>query len=635
MISSQKRTYNAIILAAGYGTRLAPVTDEIPKPLIPVGDRTLLENILIGLDKAGVAKFAINTHHLGGKIEQAINNSNWSDRVEIYAEDEILGTGGPLINAKKMLTDCDTFILHNGDILTDLNFKNLIEHHERSGTSITMVMIDGPENMVAVSRKGLVVDILGKLGRESNHKKMTYTGITVFTSEIFKYLPAEVKNCSIITAILAAMRDNPNAVSAFIPNSISPELKSPYPSDSDGSEWENRKITKSPDIYWNDLGTIEKFLDAQHDISNEKTLLPDAEISIPMSMFPLPYPGGSDRMFFRICIGDSKKDSLPLVSGNSVSAPGNKKEKLKSKIIMCASKDSADFERFLLIDRFLDKQKLGVAQIYNSSMKHHVVIMEDLGDDILYNRLQTGISEDEKEKLYRKIIEWLVMFQLKTYDKTYPEGEQDFSADKIGVRSFSFEYLRWETSYFSEKFLIDYCEISRKDIDDLDCEFRKLAERTLSQPQILIHRDFQSQNILMKDGKIRIVDFQGARTGNIAYDLMSLLKDPYIEISKELRTSLIDYYYELFSQSKLTEKIRFSRKEFAKFATTATLQRNMQALGAYSFLGFKKGKKKYLNHIPQGVAYLKNGLHEFQQYNQDCPLPKLTDMIMKAFHFIV
>lgn len=608
MIDKSKKTYNAIILAAGYGSRLAPVTDEIPKPLIPVGDRTLLENILFALEKASVAKFAVNTHHLGEQIKQAVKDSTWSKKVVLYPEDEILGTGGPLVNAKEMLADCDAFILHNGDILTDIDFKALIGHHETAGCPITMVMIDGPENKVAVNENGIVVDILGKLGRKGDNRKMTYTGIAMFSPEIFKYLPSEVENCSIITAILAAMKDNPHAVSAYSPN-----LKSlDHPSSrKTAPDKPNHNIIKSPNhqIYWNDLGTVEKFLDAQHDIAGGKIVLPSLIPGIPMLMFPLPYPGGSDRMFFRM--------------DKSASKPDNDKA---SKIIMCASKDSADFERFLSIGKFLDSQKLGVPEIYNFSIEKHVVIMEDLGDDILYNRLRTGVSNQKKEDFYRKVIEWLVRFQSKTYGKYCPEGEN--RPEKVGVRLFDFDYLRWETSYFAENFLINYCGLRKEDVDKLDCEFRKLAEEALKQPQVLIHRDFQSQNILFKDKKVRIVDFQGARIGNIAYDLMSLLKDPYVALSKKLRTSLIDYYYELFRQSDLAKTIKFSREEFAKFAATAALQRNMQALGAYGFLGLKKGKKEYLQHIPTGLEYLKDGLMALQSYNPACQLPKLTEMVL-------
>lgn len=586
MTENRHRKYHAIILAAGYGTRLAPVTDVIPKPLVPVGNLTLLENILISLERAGVAEFAINTHHLGVMIIRAIENSDWRGKVKVYPEAEILGTGGPLVNAKDFLCDCDTFILHNSDILTDIDLGKLIKCHENNDSIVTMMLIDGPENKVAVNEDGYIVDILGKLGREQNYPKLTYAGIAVFSPEIFDYLPADLEFCSIIPAILAAIAENPAAASAYTPKFPLSELKSP-----------NHQITKSSNIYWNDLGTVEKFLDAQHDIANGRMVLQETTPSIPILMNPLPYAGGSDRMFFRLKTEESK-------------------------IIMCASKDAADFERFLRIGKFLDELNLGVPKIYNSSSERHVVIMEDLGDDILFNRINSGIPEEEMKNLYRQIIEWLVDFQSWTYGKYCPEGQEE--QGKVGIRIFDFNYLRWETAYFSENFLVNFCGISKDDVDKLDDELCQLAEEALAQPQVMIHRDFQSQNILFKDGKVRIVDFQGARIGHIAYDLMSLLKDPYVSLSRKLRNSLIDHYFDIFRKSRLAGVFDFNRVELAKFAATAALQRNMQALGAYGFLGLKKGKKEYLKHIPRGLEYLKDGLQEFQKFHPDCPLPKLT-----------
>lgn len=583
-----KPKYHAIILAAGYGTRLAPVTDEIPKPLIPIGNRTLLDNILHELSLGGVAKFAVNTHHLGEMIACALSKSDWGDKVALYPEKDILGTGGPIVNAREFLSQSDYFILHNGDILTDLKIKDLLDFHEKQQSTVTMVMIDGPENKCAVNEKGIVVDILGKLKREAENPKFTYAGITVFTPDIFDFLPSEPKFCSVVTAILEMMKDNPNAVYAYIP--------------------ERQKLENDDEnsIYWNDLGTVEKFLDAQNDINAGKINLPEMKATIPVPMLPLPHPGGSDRMFFRKKCPFSKD--------------------AEGKIIMCATRDSTDFERFLNIGKHLDKLKLGSPRIFNFSSERHVVIMEDLGDDILFNRLQKEISDSEKENLYKKTLDWLIDFQNRTYGSYCIEGEN--LPGKVAVRLFDFDYLRWETDYFAENFLLNYCSINAEKVDELKNEFSKLAHICLSQPQLMIHRDFQSQNILFKDQKVRIVDFQGARIGHFAYDLMSLLKDPYVELSSELRKYLMDYYFAILVKSGLAEKIDIVQEDFAKFAATAALQRNMQALGAYGFLSLQKGKKEYLNYIPKGLAYLKEGLLDYQKLNPDCPLPKITSMVL-------
>ena len=606
---------NAIILAAGYGSRLAPITNLIPKPLVPVGDRTLLENILISLDSANVAEFAINSYHLGSMLESAVKASAWSNRVSLFPETEILGTGGPLINAKELLSDCDAFILHNGDIFTDLDFSKLIEHHRESKSDVTMVMIDGPENKVLVDSSSRVIDILGKLGvSEDGSQKLTYAGISIFSPKIFNYLPNNVENCSIITAILNLMRDPQNIVSAYYP---------------DGDD------NKSEKLYWNDLGTIEKLIDAKNDILKDRVELNcRASRSISMPLSYLPHPGASDRHFFRF-------------NHAAITSKNDEKKSNSDKIVMCGDGDSKEFERFIKVSEFLSKHNLGAAKIDEYSLERNCVIMEDLGNDILFpqvgfilpvldrgssfNTLKSNITDLEKAELYKPVISWLVKFQASTYDDIINYVEKSNSDEKLGVRIFDYDYLRWETDYFANNYLVNYCGVSKDVADSLSCEFRKLAEECLRQPQLLIHRDFQSQNILFKNSDVRIVDFQGARVGHIAYDLMSLLKDPYVALSEELRNSLIDFYFSEISKTSLFEKIPFTRQEFAYFATIASLQRNMQALGAYGYLGLEKGKIEYLQHIPQGLEYLQSGLHELSSSEYDLKLPKLSDIIL-SYH---
>ena len=555
-------SFAAAILAAGYGTRLSPVTDIVPKPLIPLGDRTLLENIMLNLRNAGVAKFAVNTHHRGELIERCVESSDWKESVELFRENEILGTGGPLVNAKSLLGNYRGFILHNGDILTDINLQTLIETHKAdSDTLVTLVMIEGPENRVAVNERGRVVDILGRLGiQSSSHRLMTYAGIACFSQEIFKYLPDKLERASIIEAILKLMQECPEKVAAYIPE-------------------ENGQ----KNYYWNDLGTVAKFAETFRRVVSGEILLPllqETLKSIPMPLEPLKQQG-SDRLFFRI---------------NEICySPG---------VLMCAAADTTDFDRFIKIGCALDYLNLGVPKIYSVSTEKHTIIMEDLGNNTLFELCRKD-DRTEIESLYRKVIEWLVHFQTSTYEYIVEEGYEKKATD-IPLRKFDYDYLRWETSYFRENFLEKYCGL--KDIPEgLNDEFDRLARKCFSHPQLMIHRDFQSQNILIKDNEVRIVDFQGARLGHIAYDLMSLVNDPYVNMGVKLRKSLITYYFERLKGTVFAEKIPETTE---MLYLSAGLQRIMQALGAFSFLSMVKGKKEYCKYIPSALETLENELEQ-------------------------
>jgi aminoglycoside/choline kinase family phosphotransferase/CTP:molybdopterin cytidylyltransferase MocA len=563
-----KENFTAMILAAGYGTRLRPVTDEIPKPMIPVGDRTLLENILLNLRNAGIAKFAVNTHHLADIISDSVSESLWNKSVNIFYEEEILGTGGPILNAKKLLKKGDGFLLHNGDILTDISLEELLNtHNSNPAKLVTMVMIDGPENRVAVNSDRRIIDILGKLGKEEQCRLFTYAGIACFSRRIFDYLPDEIENCSIITAILKLMRDKPDSVAAYIPGG---------------------------NFIWNDLGTVEKFVAAHKDISSRKMQLPSLlegeKIFMPLQ--PLKQQG-SGRIFFRI----------------------QPKRETQNKILMCASDDNSDFSRFTEIGKFLYSKELGVPEIISVNSGNHTVIMEDLGDDTLYNLVKKCGNLNEIEALYRRVIQWLVKFQTETYDDIAEENNVN-KKDKLRLRMFDYNYLRWETQYFKDNFLKKYCEMDDSCLCGLDDEFHALAEDVLTSPQVMIHRDFQSQNIMIKHSEVYVVDFQGARIGHIAYDLMSLLNDPYIALDKDLRYSLFEYFFNSLAETPLIETLieKKALRSIGSIAHAAALQRGMQALGAYTFLSIEKKKKQYRKFISPALKILRETLDERDEY---------------------
>jgi aminoglycoside/choline kinase family phosphotransferase len=110
--------------------------------------------------------------------------------------------------------------------------------------------------------------------------------------------------------------------------------------------------------------------------------------------------------------------------------------------------------------------------------------------------------------------------------------------------------------------------------------------------------------MITKGGNPRIIDYQGARIGPPAYDVISLLWDPYYRLENDLRKSLLDYYMNVMSENSRW----FSQKEFRKSIIPCRLQRHMQALGAYGFLSTVKGKKYFVKYIPEGLRLLKEDI---------------------------
>src|SRR5207248_844592 len=125
-----------------------------------------------------------------------------------------------------------------------------------------------------------------------------------------------------------------------------------------------------------------------------------------------------------------------------------------------------------------------------------------------------------------------------------------------------------------------------------------IAARLGKLPRVLVHRDFQSQNIIARTGHAYFIDFQGMRPGVAEYDLASLLFDPYVRFSADEREELYSYYMErrgLLSTLQMREILRL-----------CAMQRLMQALGAYGFLGLVKGNRHFLTHVPAALDSLRN-----------------------------
>ena len=177
--------------------------------------------------------------------------------------------------------------------------------------------------------------------------------------------------------------------------------------------------------------------------------------------------------------------------------------------------------------------------------------------------------------------------------------------------------LERESLYFARETPMDmlgFPELS----PELLGEFETLATLAARAPaDFLLHRDFQSQNLMVHDERIRIVDFQGARFGPLAYDLASLLNDPYAELPEALKEDLLERY--------LTECKRFIKldeEQFRQGYNYLALQRNLQVLGAYAFLSRKKGKTSFAAYIVPAAHALFRRLKQ-----QAAVFPRLTRQV--------
>jgi aminoglycoside/choline kinase family phosphotransferase len=219
-----------------------------------------------------------------------------------------------------------------------------------------------------------------------------------------------------------------------------------------------------------------------------------------------------------------------------------------------------------------------------------LIVMENLGDMDLWSL--RNAPWETRGGLYQKVL--AIVKRLHSF------SEKDFSSSRVKLmEGFGPDLYRWERNYFKDHFVRDFCRITldASFSEKLEPELSSMAGRLSRTRHCLVHRDLQSQNVMIRDGVPFLIDFQGMRSGSPFYDLGSLLCDPYVDFSDRERQELLSFYYGL-PQCDL---------DWVTFQNTfweASAQRLMQALGAYGFLGLKKGLKAFLEHIPAGLHHL-------------------------------
>jgi mannose-1-phosphate guanylyltransferase len=177
----------AAILAAGLGTRLRPLTESVPKALLPVLNRPLLGVWLAQVEGAGFHRVAVNTHHLSAQVQQFLGRQPWGVNLSVSQEPELLGTGGGLRELGRSLGG-GPFLAVNGDILTDLDLKNIYGQH-RPEALATLVLHDCPHyNNVWLDSRGMVAGF-GAPPTASAGPPLAYTGVQVVGPRMLDYLP--------------------------------------------------------------------------------------------------------------------------------------------------------------------------------------------------------------------------------------------------------------------------------------------------------------------------------------------------------------------------------------------------------------------------------------------------------------
>lgn len=310
--------------------------------------------------------------------------------------------------------------------------------------------------------------------------------------------------------------------------------------------------------------------------------------------------GGSDRRFYRV-----KMDAAATPQ--------------RSLILVKYGSGKEENRHYVRIAQFLETIGVRAPKVFFHDEAEGLIWMEDLGGrDLWTSRPASGAPWPERRAFYQSALEevW----------RLHTRGWAGLAKFKFTLQiEFNAALYRWEQSYFFEHCLGRYFE----GLVDPDLVARvaaqpvweALAQRLAAWPRVLVHRDFQSQNVILHAEHAHLIDFQGMRPGLAHYDLASLLHDPYAQLPATERAELLDFYLGLGARVDLGP----TRADFDRVFAECAVQRLMQALGAYGFLGLVKNKPEFLAHTPVALASLREvvaavpGLEEFGELLAELP----------------
>ena len=558
----------AVVLAAGFGTRLRPLTLSRPKPLLPVMGEPMLGRILDMLVSWGVEEITVNAHYLADQVESFVKEYQGDAgeakgvSITVSRETSILGTGGVLRPLKTWLAS-DPFWLVNGDIvIEDLDPEPIEEAFVKSGRFAACWMSEdfGPRTIEA-DPEGRVCN--WKSADAGYPGTYTYCGVALLSPEILSFLPPLRKAegakgegfCSIVEAYENAMMTTGRFVVGV----------------------------QEPEASWCDAGTGEVYRELNAE-PMAPSLFGDGRLDALVTALGwrdgetlAEYLGarGSDRMFYRL--------RRSVAADAAADWPA---ESVLGVVYEEARKENAN-ARFVPITRFLAAHGVPVPPLLADLPDRHAYATAYVEGKSLEDL--ANVKGADLVKLYLPALDMLrKLWSIPVSAADAPEFEPAFGP----------ELYRWERALFTRE-----CVMGRYRMDDLPTdvahELEEVAEALSKEPQVLVHRDFQSSNLLYPDASPKapmLIDYQGMRPGPAAYDVASLLYDPYVPLDETDRRLLLD----VMAQSPAAPAPRT--------VTLAAVQRLCQALGAYCRLS-AAGQPRFTKYILRALGNLHHAVH--------------------------
>ena len=259
---------------------------------------------------------------------------------------------------------------------------------------------------------------------------------------------------------------------------------------------------------------------------------------------------------------------------------------------------------FANVGMLMQQIPLPVPGILGHSDELGILALQDLGDVTLQAHLGAA-TPSEHAALYRQAVALVEQLQRRGAelhsDAWLPYGI-----------AFDVEKLTWELDFFAKHFVAGYrgVVLTPAERAALSTECAAIVEELAAEPRVLCHRDYHSRNLMLSDGRLYVIDFQDARLGPDTYDLVSLLRDSYVDITDRELDELIAYFLAL----KKGDGEAIAADEFRRRFDLMALQRNLKALGTFGYQTITRRNTVYIQYIPRTLRYARTSLEKYPRF---------------------
>ncbi|MEI8243098.1 MAG: phosphotransferase [bacterium] len=609
----------AVVLAAGLGTRLRPLTWVQPKPLVPLWGQSLISRIVTMLERWGVREILVNLHWRPEQIRACLEAHAGPARIQFVLEPEILGTGGALRAMRPTLQDAPFWIV-NADIVASVDpapFAAALQRHDRYVAAAWLEPRKGPRT-VETARSHRITNF--RSAHPAALGTATFCGLQLASPRIFDFLPPRPV-CTLVDVYESAASAGWFVAGVRVPGS-----------------------------YWDDAGTVAAYLRIHADVRRRARraqrgaelydaacdahadrkggaflCVPAAEPGRLCHPAPSSQPGvqgGSGvppllprvrrsvlwpgaRMDPRATLSDAvvaggaavggtwRNTALIPVSAAPEPVLAQALERLgwpvaetalaflgergsnrsfwraghgrRRAVLVRYSLDRPENGRYAGHARLLAEAGVPVPRVLLDLPELRILVLEDWGDADLSHGMRRRAPD--ADALYEPVLAAAARLHTVATDLAFQRHASMEPA-------FDATLYQWEVDLFRNHLLV-----RRYGMEDLPAgvagELAGTAERLLGAPRVVVHRDFQSSNVLLRRGRMALIDFQGMRPGAAAYDLAALLCDPYVQLAPAVRQRLLARYAALCPEQGASVTALFA---------WASVQRLVQTLGAFGRL---------------------------------------------------